>query len=129
MVDGAKPLHHSAHCAIWSRTVVSRDRIFVAPAGDHSRARPGINPQEGSRPRLERQAVAAAVRLGNRGSVAFCVACTNDLCDRCTDLADSGPAYRKAPRGIVVGQIPVNQVLRKSLGGCLYFLTFERSLT
>ena len=89
----AKPLHHGTHGAIRNRTVASRDRLLPAPAGDHPRARAGINPQEGSRPRLERQAVAAAVCLGNRCSLTFCMARASDPCDRCTDLADSGPAY------------------------------------
>jgi hypothetical protein len=94
-VDGAKPLHHGTHGAIRNRTVASRDRLLPAPAGDHPRARAGINPQEGSRPRLERQAVAAVVCPSNRCGVTFCVARARDPCDSCTDLADSGSAYRK----------------------------------
>ena len=93
---GEKPFHRSTHCALRASAVDGRNRLPPAAGGDHQRARPGINPQEGSRPRLERQAVAAAVCLSNRCSVAFCLAGASDPCDRCTDLADSGPAHRKA---------------------------------
>src|SRR5215472_1253277 len=90
-----KTIHRSAHCALRASAVDGRNRLPPASGGDHQRARPGINPEEGSRPRLEGQAVAAAVCLSNPCSLTFCLARANDPCDRCTDLVDSGSAYRK----------------------------------
>ena len=53
----------------------------------------GLNFEEGDRARLERQAIAAAVCRSNRCHPAFLLDRPGGSCDRCADLADSGPAH------------------------------------
>src|SRR5258708_20905347 len=94
-MDGRNPFHRGAHCALRRGAVDGRDRILLAPADDHPRARPGFNPEKGDRSRLEGQAVAGALPRCDRCDAAFAVDRPGGLRGCGADLADSGPAYRK----------------------------------
>jgi|ERR1700732_4567092 hypothetical protein len=94
-MDGAKPFHRCAYRALWSRVVDGRDRLPRASAGDHSRPRARFNSQKGSRARLEGKAITSAVCRGDPCNVTCNLDRSGDLSVGCTDLADSGPAYRK----------------------------------
>src|SRR3954471_12622900 len=94
-LDGGKPLHRSAHRALWCSPAHGRDRILRSPTDDHLRARAGINSQEGSWPRLERQAFTAAVCLSNRRRITFRVDRASDPRGRRVDLADPGSAHQE----------------------------------
>jgi uncharacterized membrane protein len=59
------------------------------------RPRARFNSQKGSRARLEGKAIISAVRRGDPYNVTCNLDRSGDLCVGCTDLADSGPAYRK----------------------------------
>ena len=76
--------------------LMAAHRILFAATDNHSGARAGFNPEEGSRPRLERQAVAAPVCPGNRCRVTFFVGGARDLRGRRVDLADPGSAHQEA---------------------------------
>jgi uncharacterized membrane protein len=61
----------------------------------HSRPRARFNSQKGSRARLEGKAIISAVCRGDPCNVTCNLDRSGGLCVGCTDLADSGPAYRK----------------------------------
>jgi Endosomal/lysosomal potassium channel TMEM175 len=87
--------HFTAVPALWSGAVDGRDRLSHAPASHHPRARAGLNLAESNRVRLEGRAITAAVYRSDRCFLPFPVDRPGDFRDRCADLANSGPAYRK----------------------------------
>ncbi len=62
---------------------------------DRPRTRAGLNPEKSDRARLEGQAITGAVHRSHCHRPAFPVDRPGGSGDRCADLADSGPAYRK----------------------------------
>ena len=100
-MDGREPFHCGAYCVLRRGAVDGRDRLLLASADDHPRARAGLNLEEGDRARLEGQAIAAAVYRSDRCQLPFFVDRASDFRDRCADLADSGPAHRKTSCRVV----------------------------
>src|SRR6201981_595125 len=96
-MDGAEPFHRCAYRALWGGVVDGRDRLPRASAVDHSRPRARFNSQKGSRARLEGKAFISAVCRGDPCSVTCNLDRSRARCAGCTELAGSGPAYRKTP--------------------------------
>jgi len=65
-MDGGKSLHSAAHRAVRDSAVDGRDRLLYAPAGDHLRARAGLNLEKSDRWGLKGQAIAGDVYRGHR---------------------------------------------------------------